>query len=398
MSRNKSFEFIKNTNATRYRYRQSRKKDRGAILDTFCELTGLSRKHASKVLRGSNRRGLKRGKVGRRKKYQHPKLRETLKRFWLLGDQMCGKYLQAALPVFTESYERHYGKLDCELKSELLGVSAATIDRMLKSIRYKYPRRICGTCPGSLLKNQIPIRTEQWNETTPGHFESDTVHHCGETTAGVYALSLTMTDIATQWTENRACWGKTSIAVKEQIISIEAGLPFKILGFDCDNGGEILNRELLRYFTERELPVQYTRSRAYKKNDNAHVEQKNWTHVRELLGYERFETPAVVPLLNQLYEKAWNPYRNFFVPCRKLIEKRREGSKIIKRYDKPRTPYQRLLDSGVLSPQQKKIIQQKLQQLDPITLKMEFERHLKQVFLCLKKDRLNEQRLEKKAA
>lgn len=394
----KPSEFIKNTNATRYRYRNSSKKERGVILDTYCELTGFSRKHASRVLRGSFKVKEKPRKRGREKTYTHPQLKETLKKLWLLADQVCGKYLEAALPDFIESFERKFGELDFALKAELLKLSASTIDRILSSVRCKYPRKLSGTRPGTLLKSQIPIRTEQWSETTPGFFESDTVHHCGDATEGQYVLSLTMTDIATQWTENRACWGKTSIAVQEQIISIESVLAFEIRGFDCDNGGEVLNRELQRYFTEREKVVQYTRSRPYKKNDNAHVEQKNWTHVRQLLGYERFDVPELVPLINQLYSEAWNPYRNFFIPCRKLIEKRREGSKIIKRYDKPKTSYRRLLESELLSNQAKEKLEIAFQKLDPLTLKMEIEKHLKKVFSCLKEARRNEELLEKQAA
>ena len=185
--------------------------------------------------------------------------------------------------------------------------------------------------PGSLLRNQIPIKTSQWEETIPSHIESDTVHHCGDTVAGQYVLTVNYDDIATGWTEQRAVWGKGELEVLQQTKDVENSLPFKILGFDSDNGGEFINNHLYKYFTQRSKhPVQFTRSRAYKKNDNAHVEQKNWTHVRQWLGYNRFENPKIVTLLNDLYKTEWRLYHNFFIPSVKLLEKKRIASKTVK--------------------------------------------------------------------
>ena len=183
-----------------------------------------------------------------------------------------------------------FGALEESLRSKLTSISAASIDRLLKPIRVQHPKGLSGTKPGTLLKNQIPIRTTHWDITLPGFMEADTVAHCGNSLAGDFVWSLTLTDILTGWTECRATWNKGSSGVLEQIKAIEQALPFKLRGFDCDNGSEFLNHHLLRYFSEHPVKPVFTRSRPYKKNDNAHVEQKNWTHVRQLFGYERLTT------------------------------------------------------------------------------------------------------------
>ena len=171
-------------------------------------------------------------------------------------------------------------------------------DRLLKPVRIQYKKRGRATTkPGTLLRKQIPLKTNQWDETRPGFVEADTVAHCGDTMAGMFAFTVDCVDIATGWTEQRAVWGKGESGVLEQIRDIEQSLPFPLLGFDCDNGSEFLNYHLLRHFTERKKPIQFTRSRAYHKDDNAHIEQKNWTHVRQWLGYDRLDNPQVVPFL-----------------------------------------------------------------------------------------------------
>ena len=201
---------------------------------------------------------------------------------------MCGKRLKSALPIWLPHYQKHYGELTGEVKKQLLMMSAASIDRMLKPLRVVNKRGLCGTKPGSLLRKQIPIKTEQWNEEHPGFVEADTVAHCGMSLAGDFVWSLTLTDIASTWTENRATWNKGSAGVIKQIQAIEKTLPFPLFCFDSDNGSEFLNYHLLTYFQNHpgKTPIQSTRSRPYKKNDNAHVEQKNWTHVRQLFGYD----------------------------------------------------------------------------------------------------------------
>lgn len=294
---------------------------------------------------------------------------------------MCSKKLKAALPLWLPFYDTAYEPLSPDIKAQLLSMSPATIDRLLKPVRAKAGRKgLCGTRPGSLLKNQIPIRTHHWDITQPGFMEADTVAHCGNSLAGSFAWSLTLTDIMTTWTEIRATWNKGAEGVCAQIQAVESQLPFALLGFDCDNGSEFLNFHLLRYFSDRPKQVAFTRSRPYKKNDNAHVEQKNWTHVRHLFGYDRIEDADLVPLMNDLYTNEWSLYQNHFCPGMKLVQKQRVNSKYQKRYDVPKTPYQRLLDSPCIDEDAKHRLQDVHQALNPFILKQEIEKKLTQIF------------------
>jgi hypothetical protein len=192
------------------------------------------------------------------------------------------------------------------------------------------------------LRKDIPVRTEHWDVAGPGWVEADTVAHCGESMAGDFCWSLTVTDVHTQWTETRAIWNKGQHEVLRRIEEIEKTLAFPILGFDSDNGGEFLNWHLRDYFLEREKPVAFTRSRPYRKNDNARVEQKNWTHVRQLVGYGRLGDPMQAERLNELYSKEWGWFRNFFCPTMKHLRTEVEGSRKRRVYDKPQTPFERL--------------------------------------------------------
>jgi len=298
---------------------------------------------------------------------------------------MCSKKLKAALPLWLPFYDTAYEPLDPKIKGQLLSMSPATIDRLLKPVRAKAGRKgLCGTRPGSLLKNQIPIRTHHWEITQPGFMEADTVAHCGDSLAGNFVWSLTLTDILTTWTEIRATWNKGAVGVCDQIQAIESQLPFALQGFDCDNGSEFLNFHLLRYFSNHPKEIAFTRSRPYKKNDNAHVEQKNWTHVRHLFGYDRIEKVELVPLMNDLYANEWSLYQNHFCPGMKLIEKQRMNSRYQKRYDAPKTPYQRLLDSPCIDEDTKNRLRDTHQALDPFILKQRIERKLARIFRQIK--------------
>jgi hypothetical protein len=242
---------------------------------------------------------------------------------------------------------------------------------------------LCGTKPGTLLKNQIPIRTQNWGITEPGFMEADTVAHCGNSLAGNFAWSLTLTDILTTWTEIRATWNKGAGGVCEQIEDIESCLPFTLLAFDCDNGSEFLNYHLVRYFSDRPKEVAFTRSRPYKKNDNAHVEQKNWTHVRQLFGYDRIEDVALIPLMNDLYANEWSLYQNHFCPNMKLI-KQRINARYKKKYEVPKTPYQRLLDCDHITDEVKSRLWDIHQTLNPFMLKQTIEKKLRQIVQKIK--------------
>ena len=238
-----------------------------------------------------------------------------------------------------------------------------------------------------MLKNQIPIRTDNWDITKPGFCEADTVAHCGNSLSGDFAWSLTLTDIFSAWTENRAIWGKGSLGVLEQIRDIEKRLPFTLLGFDCDNGSEFLNYHLIRYFGDRPKSrmVQFSRSRPYHKDDNAHVEQKNWTHVRQLFGYDRFGNKLLVILMNDLYRNEYSLLQNYFCPTMKLISKERINSKYRKKYDFPQTPYQRLLASDYISPETKQKLITTYSSLNPFVLRKNVENKLKAIFRLINK-------------
>ncbi len=365
--------------AVRNRYKQASKIAKAIILDEFCSVCGYNRKYAIRLLNQQKRRPTKR--PGRKPIYHSTELLIALKRIWLATDQMCSKRLVVAIPLWLPFYGNIYGKLSGRTIAQLLSVSAATIDRLLAPTRARTRSRgLCATKPGSLLKNQTPIRTHNWDISQPGFMEADTVAHCGNSLAGDFIWSLTLTDIHTGWTECRATWNNGATGVIEQIKNIQTKLPFELKGFDCDNGSEFLNYHLLRYFTEHKPKIKFTRSRPYKKNDNAHVEQKNWTHVRHLLGYDRLDNRKLVKLINSLYTRQWSLLQNHFCPTLKLKEKKRINSKYYRKYETPQTPYQRLMLSPHISDDNKITLKNIHQTLDPFKLKRQIKILLKEIF------------------
>jgi len=365
--------------AIRQRYLQASREEKGLILGEFCAVCGYHRKHAIRLLNRRKREPTKR--PGRKPLYRSKELLRALKRIWLATDQMCSKKLVVAIPLWLPFYEQTYERLSDEVESQLLSISAATIDRWLAPIRARTrPRGLCATKPGSLLRNQIPIRTHNWDISQPGFVEADTVAHCGNSLAGDFIWSLTLTDIHTGWTECRATWNNGATGVIAQIKNIQASLPFELKGFDCDNGSEFLNHHLLRYFTDHKPRIKFTRARPYKKNDNAHVEQKNWSYVRQLLGYDRLDNPELVKLINNLYANLWSQLQNHFAPTLKLLQKKRINSRYYKKYETPRTPYQRLVESPHLSEKTKDTLKNQHQALDPFKLRQQIDRQLKAIF------------------
>jgi len=367
------------------RYRRASRKAKTAILDEFCSTCNYHRKHALRLIRTFRRFAQKQPRQrGRKPTYDPQKLLVPLKRIWLAANLPCSKRLKAILPLWLRGYAKTYGPVSQTLAGELLRISPSTIDRILQPVRAAYTKHGRATTkPGTLLRKHIPIKTNQWDESRPGFLEADTVAHCGSTTEGIFAFTLDCVDIATGWTEQRAVWGKNYQDVIDQIKDIEQSLPFPLLGFDADNGSEFLNHHLLRYLTNRKRPIQFTRSRAYHKDDNAHVEQKNWTHVRQWLGYDRLDNPKVVPLMNRLYKNDWRLFQNFFCPSMKLISKERIASKTVKRYDKPLTPYQRVLASTHIDAQAKEQLKAIYQTLNPFALRKAMEDDLKAIFKTL---------------
>ena len=330
------------------RYNESGKVTRSAILDEFCTVCNYNRKYAIRLLQKPQKRQVL--KPGPKPTYNTDRLLNPLKTIWFAADQPCSKRLKAIIPSWLKYYESGYGALSEDDRNKLLAISSATIDRMLKPIRIMSKQHgMSGTKPGTLLKNRIEIKTHNWDVKKPGFMEADTVALCGNSLAGNFIWCLDLTDIMSSWTEVRAVWNKGAFGVLEQIKHIEKSIVFKLLGFDSDNGSEFMNYHLLRYLEEREEPVLFTRSRPYKKNDNAHVEQKNYTHVRHLFGYDRFANIALVDLMNDLLANEWSQYQNHFLPTAKLIKKTRVNSKYKRKYDDPQTPYARLMASPDIS-------------------------------------------------
>lgn len=362
--------------AIRERYGRANRRGKKRILDEFCEVCGCHRKSAIRVLNGLGR---KKGKHSGPKARYGAEVVEVLRAIWLGAEQACGKRLVGAIGLWLPAYERREG-LKKEIGEALMRMSASTADRLLKPFRARMRKKgLGGTKPGSLLKTQIPIRGESWDEKRPGYLEADTVAHCGTNLAGDFVWSLTFTDIATGWTENRAVWNKGAAGVKERVQELEKDLPFKMRGFDCDNGSEFLNHHLWNYFQDRPEPIDFTRSRPYRKNDQAHVEQKNWTHVRQLLGYERLGRRELVEPANALY-RTWGLLHNFFCPTLKLKAKTREGAKVQRTYEVAKTPCQRLLESSEVKVAAKARLRKTLKELDPFEIKRQVEVQLRRVF------------------
>ncbi len=368
--------------AIRQRYRKANRETKKRILDEFCQVCRYNRKYAIRLLNGPQKRT--KTKRGRKSVYGDPSVLRVLNRIWRDSDFMCSRRLKVVIPMWLPHYQKAYEPVPEAVVLLLMNISPATIDRVLRPMRLRRGRGLCGTKPGGILRSQIPIRTSNWDITKPGFVEADTVAHCGNSLAGDFVWTLTMTDIHTAWTESRAVWNKGSGDVVERIRDIEHCLPFELLGFDCDNGSEFLTHHLWRYFAEREAPVQFTRSRPYKKNDNAHVEQKNWAHARHLLGYDRIDDPNLTSRINSLYANEWSLYQNHFCPSLKLKQKHRVRSKYKKTYHTPQTPYQRVMKSPHVTQQTKTQLKATHDKLNPFTLKRQIERKLKTIFKNLR--------------
>ncbi len=374
---------------TARRYQRVRKKEKGEILDEFVLLTGYSRWYASWVLRNWGRRVLvnpngsrpvvfqgERNHSVKKKKNRiyGKKVLAALKQVWLICDCICGKRLAPYLPEIVSVLIR-YGELtvDEATREKLLKVSAATVDRLLAEEKAKYRLKDrARTKPGTLLLSQIPIRTfSDWDKQKPGFVEIDLVGHDGGSTRGEYAQTLDVTDVCTGWTETQAVKNKAQVWVYAALKDIRKRLPFPLLGIDSDNGGEFINDELLRYCQQE--GITFTRSRPYRKNDSCFVEQKNYSVVRRAVGYHRYQTERELRLLNELY-KGLRPYTDFFQPVMKLKEKVRIGSRVKKKYDKARTPYQRVLESPHVSKDDKKRLREWYGQYNPAELKRAISR------------------------
>jgi hypothetical protein len=327
--------------AIRPRYLKANKAGKEQILNEFIASTGYHRKSAIRLLKhGPQPKGLK--KPGRQKIYRGEVV-QVLEQIWEICGRICSKRLQPFLPEIVTILERHHElSLSPEIKTLLLSMSRSTIDRCLKNARFTSPQHgLSTTKPGVLLKQAIPIRTfTPWEEERPGFLEIDLVAHCGSSVEGTFLNTLTATDLATGWTECLALANKTQVAVSQAIGQLRRDLPFPLLGLDSDNGSEFINDTLLRYCQSEQIT--FTRSRPYRKNDQAHVEQKNWSVVRHTVGYDRLETEEELALLRSIYADL-RLYINFFQPVLKLIAKERFDAKTVRTYDQATTPYRRFL-------------------------------------------------------
>lgn len=368
------------------RYQKARKKDKGFILNEFTKLTGYDRRYASYVLRSHgkklwiNRKTVLVSDVRKLKRRKKERIYDdavavALKKAWEMMDYICGKRLA---PILKELIPRlvRFGeiRLTQAAKDKLIKISPATIDRVLASERKKYKiKGRANTKPGTLLKNQIPVRTfSQWDDKRPGFVEIDLVGHDGGDGSGDFLQTLDVTDVATGWTETQAVKNKAQQWVFEALKDIRRRLPFPLLGIDSDNGSEFINNHLFRYCQEEKIT--FTRTRSYRKNDNCFVEQKNYSVVRRSVGYGRHNTPEEQAVLNDLY-KELRLFTNFFQPSMKLIEKTREGSKVAKKYDKPMTPYRRILASKDVSDSDKAKLKALYRNLNPAALKRKITKH-----------------------
>lgn len=360
------------------RYAQRGREGKSRMLDELCEDYDYERKYAIKMLRGTLPVASGRSYPG--PEPQYGMIEPIARQIWLAAEQPCGKRLVPILRQWLPYYERRFGRVSARQRQLLGRISSATLDRLLEAARTEHPGRgRCGTKPGSLLKTHIPIRTGTWDLKRPGYLEADSVAHCGASLAGNFVWSLTYTDIFSGWTEGRAVWNKGATGVLAATQDVEEALPFPILGFDCDNGSEFLNHHLWNFWAQRPAPVEFTRSRPYHKDDNAHVEQKNWMWPRQLLGYGRLEDAALVARICTVYKEVWGPLQNFFLPCLKLKKRWRERSHWRRRYEPPRTAYDRLCAPGILTLKERRQLRERYANLDPFQLKDELERQLKPI-------------------
>jgi hypothetical protein len=361
--------------ALRERYQKASKIEKTIILNEFCLTAGFSRKYAIRLLNGKS--SIRSRKSGPKRRYGKD-LVTHIRALWIVSGKICSTKPKAAIPELLPYY---LVTLDEATSESLLQISRASIDRPLKEERKKHGKST--TSPAKFFKTQIPVRLRDWNIDRPGYFEADTVSHCGDNASGPFMSTLTLVDIGTQWTACRALWGKNAHGMVNKLEDIRKDLEFSILGFRSDNGSEFLN-SLVKDFMEKEA-IEFVRTRPYRKNDNCKVEQKNFTHVRRVFGYERIDQKELLILMNLIYKQIWDPLQNFFIPKMKLLHKERIGSKIKKHYDEAKTPYQRIIECSKVSDEVKEMLTLRKQNINPFSLRQQLDLSLKTFFSELRK-------------
>lgn len=366
------------------RYQRAGRPHKSRILSEFCATCGYHPKSALRLLNHPQPTARPK-RSGPKVIYDPVEVLPVLKAVWLASDQLCSKLLKAALPEWLGHYQRRSAPLGEAFKKKLLRISPAQMDRLLQSSRVKHPKKgLCATRPGTLLRHAVPTRGGPPDTSKPGSVEADTVAHCDDSTEGDYVNSLTFTELYSGWTENRAVWNKSADAVLVQLKELEKTVPYPMKDFHTDNGGEFLNWALHRHLTGRAVKMPWTRSRAYRKNDNAHCEQKNWTHVRQLFGHDRFEHPELVALMNDLYAQEWSQFTNHFKPTFKLLRREKKDGKTKRVYEAlPKTPYQRLLECADIPKATQAKLRAEHARLDPFELKKNIEIKLRKFFTAL---------------
>jgi len=375
----------------RERYLKAKaKKEKTQILDEYCHNTGQARKYViRKIQPGVDLRPKQRKK---RKQTYDGQVTAALAKVWEIFDCPCGQRLKPILEVELDRL-RHLGELrvcdDVALK--LKTMSSATIDRKLKHQRevLHLLRSKGGPKPGSLLKRKIPIRLTDWDTSETGYVEMDLVVHCGASTFGEYINTLSTIEVSSGWWEGEAIMGKSQESTFQALKHIRQRTLFDWKGLDSDNGSEFINDILYKY-CHREK-IEFTRSRPSRKNDNAYIEQKNWTHVRKILGYLRYDTLAELIIINDLYRSDLRLYKNFLQPVMKLVSKERIGGSVKRKYDAPKTPYQRLMDSGQISEQTRKQLEMVYLSLNPAQLKRSIDTKLDKLYQAYEKKGRSEQ-------
>ncbi len=351
-------------------YQKGRKREKTQLLDKITKSTGYHRKYLGRILKNPPAKK----RIRRQRISPYFLIFKLLKKLWAIGNFACGTRLAPVIPVYLRALKRHEGwRISQEEKKLLSQISASTIDRMLKHERRKIGAKSRSkTKPGTLLKNQIPIRTfADWTEKKMGFLEIDTVHHCDEENKGEYLHTLDTTDVLTGWNECRAFMSKSERHTVEGLETIRKRLPFSLLGIDFDTGGEFVNYHLVRYAERNKIT--YTRAREEKKNDQNYIEQQNFSVVRRFVGYQRLDTYQQLRILNKLYDLL-SDYQNFFQPVMRLTEKVRNGTRLTRRYDKAKTAYQRVLEQGEIKEETKKRLAKRFLRLNPKQLLLDITR------------------------
>jgi hypothetical protein len=362
------------------RYQKGNRKARQAILNEFCLNTGYHRKYAIRLLNGASPgpRG-KAGKVRRPRALSYgAKTLGVLTAVWEAAGYPWSVRLKAMLPTWMPWIRKRF-KMGRARERELLAISPRQMDRRLREQKRQARRRLYGrTKPGLLLKHQIAVKTENWDVQSPGYTEIDLVAHSGNSGAGEFGHTLNVTDIDSGWTESRAILGRSQPAVLAAIQEVEPALPFALRGVDCDNGSEFINWNLRAWCQGKN--IQLTRGRPYKKDDNAHIEQKNWTHVRKLLGWDRYDSAAAIEARNDLYRQELRWLLNLYLPSVKLVKKTRMGSKLRRVYDAPQTPLERVARSGYGEASRLAELAKLRSRCDPFELARSIDRKLKRIY------------------